>query len=248
MLDLTYLDGSSLWEMGNEVDLPSIPYPRPRVPLIQSSNPAHQPTTSESQNGEAPGTSATGTSELEHSTSNLSLKDGAQNTGSLSVSEIDAYLSAALYQALATIGSSGTPISASSLYSGHVLPSRPASIPAHLRDDVVIGKSSWKKLAKWMKLIEKEGLIKAKEGRGGEITITTIHAEHPSIALRRAHKTIAKEEEQLKRAAAAPDQNSAVAAQTPSGNGKGRPKEMSIEEMWKPNGANIAFWETCGIE
>lgn len=247
---LICLDGSSLWEMGNEVDLPSIPYPRPRIPLIQSSSPAHQPPTSELENGHTSGTAATGTSGLEDSASNFSLKDGDQAAGSLSVSEIDEYLNAALHQALATIGSSGTPISASSLYSGYVLPSRPSSIPAQLREEVVIGKSSWKKLAKWMKLIEKEGLIKAKEGRGGEITITTIHAEHPSIALHRAHKTIAKEEEQLKRAAATPDQNTTVAArgETPSWNGKGKPKEMSIEEMWKPNGANVAFWEACGIE
>lgn len=236
--------------MGNEVDLPSIPYPRPTTPLIQSSNPAHQAPASVTETGQPSGTLANETAGLENSTSNLSIKNGNQSSGSLSVSEIDGFLNAALYQALATIGSQGTPLSASSLYSGYVLPSRPASIPLQQRDEVVIGKSSWKKLAKWMKTVEKEGLIKAKEGRGGEITITTIHAEHPSIALHRAHKTIAKEEEQLKRAESGSDKAQIVPgrSETSSANGKGKPKEMAIEEMWKPNGANIAFWEACGIE
>lgn len=101
-----------------------------------------------------------------------------------------------------------------------------------------------------MKIVEKEGLIKAKEGRGGEITITTIYAEHPSISLHRAHKTIAKEEEQLKRAEAVSDKVQTVVGrgETASVNGKGKSKEMSIEEIWKPNGSNTAFWEAFGIE
>jgi translation initiation factor 2D len=55
---------------------------------------------------------------------------------------------------------------ASSLYSAHILPSRPAYIPREQRDDVVIAKSEWKKLAKWMKEVAKEGLIKIKETKG----------------------------------------------------------------------------------
>jgi translation initiation factor 2D len=46
------------------------------------------------------------------------------------------------------------------------LPSRPAYIPKEQRDDVVIGKSEWKKLAKWMKEAGKDGLLKVKETKG----------------------------------------------------------------------------------
>ena len=39
------------------------------------------------------------------------------------------------------------------------------------RDDVVIAKSEWKKLAKWMKEVGKDGLVKTKETKG-EVIIT----------------------------------------------------------------------------
>jgi translation initiation factor 2D len=166
------------------------------------------------------------------------------------VSEIDEYLNSALHQALAQLGTNATPLSASSLYSGHVLPCRPASIPAQQREDVVINKSSWKKLAKWIKVVEKEGLVKAKEGRGGEITITAIHTEHPFIALHKEHKTIAKEDEQLRRttAVSGKDQPGVTQSETPATKGNGKNSEMSIEEVWKPNGVSLPFWEACGIE
>lgn len=217
--------------------------------MVQSSNPAHQ-SASEAVPKHQPGALEGEQADLETSTGNLALQDSIQSATSLSTSDIDAYLDSALHQALSMIGSQGTPLSASSLYSGHILPSRAAAIPQQLRDNVVIGNSSWKKLAKWMKIVDKEGLIKAKEGRGGEITITTIHMEHPSIALHRAHKTIAKEEEQMKRAEGGSDKAQAVVSrgETASANGRGKFKEMSIEEIWKPNGPNIAFWEACGVE
>lgn len=36
---------------------------------------------------------------------------------------------------------------------------------------MVIGKSEWKKLAKWMKEVSKDGLVKIKESKG-EVTVT----------------------------------------------------------------------------
>lgn len=241
-----------LWEMGDEVDLRSIAYPRPSIPLFRPPQSAQQTQNSTSQSSLANfghRSGAEDTHGLEESTSNLVIKDNAQSSSTLDVSQIDSYLNSALYQALGQLGTSGTPISASSLYSGHVLPCRPASIPAEQRDDVVINKSSWKKLAKWIKVVEKEGLVKAKEGRGGEITITVIHSEHPSIALHKAHKTIAKEDEQLKRATAAEkDQAAVTQVETSSAKGKGKSNEMSIEEVWKPNGVNLGFWEARGVE
>lgn len=229
----------------------SIAYPRPSVPLVHPPQSAQQIQNLTSQDRLANGghrSDADDTHGVEESTSNLTMQDKGQSS-TPSVSQIDAYLNSALHQALGQLGTSGTPISASSLYSGHVLPCRPASIPLEQRDDVVINKSSWKKLAKWIKVVEKEGLVKAKEGRGGEITITAIHSEHPFIALHKAHKTIAKEDEQLKRATAAEkDQAAATQVETPSAKGKGKSNEMSIEEVWKPNGVNLGFWEARGVE
>lgn len=238
--------------MGDEVDLRSIPYPRPSEPLIpppQSAQQTQQATSQDSPDKPERRPESEESLGLEGPTSGLSIKDTDRSSSTLSVSQIDAYLNSALYQALGQLGTSGTPISASSLYSAHVLPCRPASIPVEQRDDVVISKSSWKKLAKWIKVVEKEGLVKAKEGRGGEITITVIHAEHPFIVLHKTHKTIAKEEEQLKRATAAQmDQPALTQGEVPTSKSKGKCNEMSIEEVWKPNGVSLAFWEARGVQ
>lgn len=234
--------------MGDECDLRSIPYPRPSVPLVPPPQSAQQAQESISQVSEATAgrqAESQGLPEIEGPTSNLSISNNGSSS-TLSVWQIDAYLDSALHQALAQIGTSGTPISASSLYSAHVLPCRPASIPVEQREDVVIGKSSWKKLAKWIKVMEKEGLVKAKEGRSGEITITVIHTEHPSIALHKNHKTIAKEDEQLKRATVA--ETATIRDDAPANKGKGKSNEIFIEEVWKPNGMSLAFWEAHGVQ
>jgi translation initiation factor 2D len=83
----------------------------------------------------------------------------------LAASEVSTLLSASLLQALSTNPPS-FPIPSSQLYSAHVLPSRPAYIPLARRDDVVINRSEWKKLAKWMKELSKDGVLKIKESKG----------------------------------------------------------------------------------
>ena len=61
---------------------------------------------------------------------------------------------------------------ASTLYSAHILPNRPAYIPKEQREDVVVGKSEWKKVSKWFKEVGKEGLVKVKETKG-EVTVVS---------------------------------------------------------------------------
>lgn len=93
------------------------------------------------------------------------------NRTNLSPSDVSTLLSLALIQTLSTdsVPASSYPIPASQLYSAHILPNRPAYIPKEQRDDVVIGKSEWRKLAKWMKEASKDGLLKIKEVKGEAI-------------------------------------------------------------------------------
>lgn len=88
----------------------------------------------------------------------------------LSPQECSTLLSVALLQALSSLDSSAFPMPASSLYSAHILPNRPAYIPPSQRDSVVVASSEWKKLAKWMKEAGKDGLLKIKESKG-EVTV-----------------------------------------------------------------------------
>lgn len=89
----------------------------------------------------------------------------------LTPSEVSTLLTAALMQTLASMSPSQLPLPSSQLYSAHILPNRPAYIPHERRDDVVIARSEWKKLAKWMKELNKEGLLKTKETKG-EVVVT----------------------------------------------------------------------------
>lgn len=88
---------------------------------------------------------------------------------SLDPSEISTLLSLSLLQSLQEPLS--FPMPASLLYSAHILPNRPAYIPKEQREHVVIAKSEWKKLAKWMKEAAKEGTLRVKETKG-EMVVT----------------------------------------------------------------------------
>lgn len=89
----------------------------------------------------------------------------------LSANEVSTLLSISLLQALSTLSNAEFPMPASTLYSAHVLPSRPAYIPKDRRETVVVARSEWKKLAKWMKEASKEKLVSIKESKG-EATVT----------------------------------------------------------------------------
>ena len=90
----------------------------------------------------------------------------------LSSSEISTLLTLSLLQSLQSPPS--LPIPASLLYSAHILPNRPSYIPVGNRDEVVISKSDWKKLGKWMKEVSKDGLIKIKETKGEVIVVSYV--------------------------------------------------------------------------
>ncbi|CAG8681067.1 10763_t:CDS:2, partial [Scutellospora calospora] len=77
--------------------------------------------------------------------------------------EVDNLLQASFYQAiLEKLTPSGTlPITSSQLYSAYILPSRPVGTD----NDVDVKKSSYKKITKFLKAMEKKGVIKLKEQR-----------------------------------------------------------------------------------
>ena len=158
---LWYSSDSSLWELGSKPQLASFPLPKPRKPLVAP--PVEEVT-------EAVAALDVGGEEGEAAESEKTDGPTVPEGTPLSPSEVSTLLSAALLQVLSTAPPS-FPIPSSQLYSAHVLPSRPAYIPAARRDDVIINKSEWKKLAKWMKEVSKEGVLKIKESKG-EVVVT----------------------------------------------------------------------------
>ncbi|KAJ3325718.1 Eukaryotic translation initiation factor 2D [Boothiomyces sp. JEL0866] len=67
------------------------------------------------------------------------------------------------------------PVSSTIFYSNHVLPNRPEGTTLEIK------KSSFKKWTKFLKSMEKKGLIKTKE-KSGELFVTSIIRNHPLIA------------------------------------------------------------------
>jgi translation initiation factor 2D len=174
---------SSLWESSSKPKLQAFQPPPPISPLSPNPNTASgteagpsRPrsnsisagTTKERDEGVIPSLD-----QLDLTDSKSSEKESKQN---LSSSEISTLLSLSLLQSLQS--PPPLPIPASLLYSAHILPNRPAYIPIGNRDDVVISKSDWKKLGKWMKEVSKDGLIKIKETKGEVIVISYVPSVH----------------------------------------------------------------------
>ncbi|ORX86629.1 hypothetical protein K493DRAFT_360088 [Basidiobolus meristosporus CBS 931.73] len=116
----------------------------------------------------------------------------------LSVAEVDKIFEASLLQALKVKltpdgASQHLPMMASAFYSGYVLASRPVNVD--------IKQSSYKKVAKLFKAMEKKGLFKCKEMRG-ELHLMSVNWQHKekgnvkpiqiSIEARQGRKAVTK--------------------------------------------------------
>ncbi|KAF9977116.1 hypothetical protein BGZ73_006990, partial [Actinomortierella ambigua] len=97
----------------------------------------------------------------------------------LTVAEVDKFLHAALLQALKfklteAQAKELLPVNSSILYDSYILPCRARGRAS----EADIKRSSWKKVAKWLKIVEKQGLIKCKEMKG-ELVLTAVSWQHP---------------------------------------------------------------------
>ncbi|OXG29680.1 translation initiation factor 2D [Cryptococcus neoformans Ze90-1] len=230
--DILCIIDDHLWDLGSKPTLSTFILPPPQIPLVappEGSEPIRK-------SSSPPAVQQLSISEEDAPEASIPVST------SLSASEISSLLSLSLLQALSGLQPSAFPMSASLLYSSHILPSRPAHIPKAKRDEVVIGKSEWKKLAKWMKEAGKEGIVKIKESKG-EFIVVSFDSRHPSLQAHVDYMTIAQEEAKAAKKAARE-----AASDQPTKGGKSSSKQsLDIEELWKPASGAISFWEACGI-
>lgn len=104
--------------------------------------------------------------------------------------EIDQLLKDTFYQALVykltkDHSSELLPMSASTLYSTYMLPSRPLVNGS----EVDVKKSSWKKMQKFLKDMEKAGVCKLKD-RKGETHVVSINWSHEALMTAKKYKTL----------------------------------------------------------
>ncbi|KAG0332339.1 hypothetical protein BG004_001295 [Podila humilis] len=157
----------------------------------------------------------------------------------LSVAEVDQALSEALLQVLKFKIVEGNakellPMNASTLYSSYVLPNR-SSGPRSAEAD--IKKSSWKKLAKWLKAVEKQDLIKCKEIKG-DLFLLGVNWNHPQLKGFTGHKTV--EMEAARQAKAEARLQADQQASSPDN------KVLEVLEVYRSSSSSASLFEATG--
>ena len=184
-------------------------------------------------------------------------------TISYSPQEITELLNKSLLQAISTTLSSlppsGFPITATLLYTNHILPSRPAfpslvlpptnlaegsnrlsdeSRP-HIDTEITIKSSSHKSLTTFLKAAEKASLLtlKAPQKQQPDILVTSVNASHQTVREHTPFVTIRDLElKAAKRAAREEKEKEALAANS----------HIEIKEFWKPHQVSVDLFEGMG--
>jgi translation initiation factor 2D len=97
----------------------------------------------------------------------------------------DTFYQALVYKLTKTHSPELLPMSASTLYSTYMLPSRPLVNGS----EVDVKKSSWKKMQKFLKDMEKAGVCKLKD-RKGETHVVSINWSHEALMTAKKYKTL----------------------------------------------------------
>ncbi|KAI8639833.1 hypothetical protein BD408DRAFT_420803 [Parasitella parasitica] len=167
--------------------------------------------------------------------------DTTTSSKQLTTDEIDEWLMKSLHQALVfkikpENASNILPLSASSFYSAYIMPCRPLTVGA----EIDIKKSSWKKLQKFLKVVDKSGLLKTKEQRG-ETMVISINHSHPSLQDVRRYKTMESASAQAANAKelAAKEAATAVKDADAAKSKSSLPNQIEIQEIFKPLGNSL---------
>ena len=189
----------------------------------------------------------------------------ASTTVSYSPQEVTELLNKSLLQAISTtlssLPSSGFPITATLLYTNHILPSRPAfptlilppsnfaqdsdslsgeSRP-HVDTEITIKSSSHKSLTTFLKAAEKASLLtlKAPQKQQPEILVTSVNVSHQTVREHTAFVTVRDLElKAAKKAAREGKEKEALAANS----------QFEIKEFWKPHQVSIDLFEGMGAK
>ncbi|KAJ2146700.1 hypothetical protein EV180_003161 [Coemansia sp. RSA 518] len=170
----TYKDW--LWEAGSKDEPPVIP--------VDSVEEARVADVEKSADGEDTKDAVDTTDGVDTAMENLSVQDAAAEsetaaTTHVTPAEMDALLMTSLKQVMATVldkkhMGEQLPIAASTLFSTYMLPNAPRNA------ELDVKKSSYKKLAKFLKAMEKHGLLGLKDIRG-EMHIKSLNWTHADL-------------------------------------------------------------------
>ncbi|KAJ1963173.1 hypothetical protein GGI12_002208 [Dipsacomyces acuminosporus] len=166
--------------------------------------------------------------------------------------EMDALLMEALKQVMATVldeknASSLLPINSSTAYSNYMVHNAPHGV------DLDIKKSTYKKLAKFLKAAEKHGLLKLKDIRG-ESHIKSFDWKHKDMLQYKPYKVShAKKDKDKGKSAAGSNEDAATAPAAAAelgsqGHKKPEGSQIRVVELFKPPNALKPLFEDAGAQ
>ncbi|KAJ3046290.1 Eukaryotic translation initiation factor 2D [Rhizophlyctis rosea] len=121
------------------------------------------------------------------------------------------------------------PMSSTILYSSHILPAG---------NDIDVKKSTYKKVGKFLKAMEKKGMIKLKE-RGGDVLLMSVNQQHPMI---QNHEDRHRPKEKKK-----PKEQSNGSASAPGGASGSATETLSVTELYKGTSAVNRVFNEIGL-
>ncbi|KNC96131.1 uncharacterized protein SPPG_08518 [Spizellomyces punctatus DAOM BR117] len=159
----------------------------------------------------------------------------------MSPAEMDQLLEQALFTVLKSRlpdDPKAFPMPSSLLYSNYIVPCRPRGTLIDIKQ------SSYKKVGKFLKAMEKRGLIKLKE-RGGETMLMSVNRQHPQIIEFVAPRKVAGDEKPAK--PEGPADGSRSPTDSSKTNGKsGAGETISAVELYKASAKECRLFEEIG--
>ena len=154
-------------------------------------------------------------------------------SSSLAPTEISDLLRTALVHAIATtLPSSAFPMPSTVLYSTHILPARP-STTARSSTPVDVKHSAHKSLSAFLRVCEKEGLLKLKETKQ-DLVVVAVFPDHPAVLAHTRHESLRDVEARRERNEAREEAE------------RTRVREMLVTELWKPHLHTLPFFAQTG--
>ncbi|TFY63903.1 hypothetical protein EVJ58_g2961 [Rhodofomes roseus] len=230
----------ALWEIGasNGQDVPE---PRTLEPATNGQREQEEETGGQAQEADGQPT-ANGVAEQPQSVTNEHAVAAEASSLPLTPEDVSHYLRDALLQALqtslASLPASSFPIPASTFWSSYILPARPVYATGRREpldpSKMDVKHSTHKSVKAFLKACAKDGLIKLKDAKGGDVFVTAVFPKHSDVAEHREHRTV--KDAELKQQKAEDRERKEREAE------EKRKGEIHITELWKPFGTTLSFF------
>ncbi|CCM00967.1 uncharacterized protein FIBRA_03015 [Fibroporia radiculosa] len=220
----------ALWEMGHR-SRAEVPDPLPENPSmsVESSD-----TTTVANNGVSQETDTIVEQAVPTDSTAAALISAETDLPALTAEDVTNCLRSAVLQAiastLASLPPSAFPMPASTFWSSYILPARPYHAPGTRGSTdasaVDVKRSTYKSVKAFLKAMAKEGLIKLKDSKGGDVLVTAVFPKHPAVAGHQLHRSV-KDVETKQQRAEDRERKEKEAEEKRKG-------EIQVTELWKP--------------